>query len=355
MAAIIPGLATYAPVIKVVRETDQYCFPQECIAGVEIQEHLKEPDSFQISFNDDVKISTPFRWLNDPAIRPGTIVTIDYGYSGSRMSRFLGKIQAINPSYTQTGMVILGIEGYDLSYDLKKTRKEFKDNNVKYSDIATEIAFKNNLGSSVTDSEQKHAKVERKKNEKDYEFLARLAHIIEFEFFVRGKILYFRKPADRLWSDYTFEFRKNIISFNPRFTTATMANEVTVLAWDVGVKDRIAETVTCAEIGSQLGISDISRIIEQSLGNPVQIKLEGKVVRSREEARKIAVAELKKRNECYIEGFLECIGDPSLHAGMTVNVLNVGDLFSGVYYIKSARHTLNESGYRTSLNLCRCL
>lgn len=356
MMAIVPGLMSYAPMFRVTRDTDLYRLPRESVAGVEVHERLHEPDSFAITLNDDVGISpNRFRWLDDPALRPGTILTIEYGYAGGMHGRFLGRVQAINPSFTQSGTAMLAIEGYDLSYDLKKTRREFHDQDVKYSDISAEIALQNNLGSEVTDSGLKHSKVERYKNEKDYEFIDRLAREIEFEFFVREKTLFFRAPMDRLFPEYIFEFQKNIITFNPRFSTASMANEVKVLGWDVAAKKRIAETVTLSDICSTVGVSDLARIVELSLGKPVQITLEGKRVRSRDEARRLAVAELKKRNECFIEGTLECIGDPSLRPGITVGVENVGSLFSGVYYIKSARHSLNESGYRTSLDLCRCL
>lgn len=356
MAAITPGLATYSQFFIVSRDTDQFRFPQASIAAVEIQEHLKDPDSFKISIHDKIDVSSNrFLWLNDPTIRPGTILVINYGYTNSRSGSFLGKIQAIKPSYTQSGSAILAIEGYDLSYDLKKTRTPFKYEKVKSSQIAAEIAVKNQLKSEVVDSGIVHARVERKKNEKDFEFLDRLARDIEYEFFVRGKTLYFRKPKDQQQSGYTFEFRKNIISFSPRFSTASMANEVTLLAWDMVAKEPIAETVKIADIRSPVGNSDLDRIVELSLGKPVEVKLEGKVVRSRQEARKLALAELKKRNDCYIEGNLESIGDPSLHPGMTVNIEKAGDLFSGVYYIKTASHTLNEGGYRTTLSLCRCL
>jgi phage protein D len=67
------------------------------------------------------------------------------------------------------------------------------------------------------------------------------------------------------------------------------------------------------------------------------------------------MAELKRRNQTLIEGTLECIGDPELRPGMTVNIEKVGERFSGTYYVKSAKHSISESGYKTTLEVRRCL
>ncbi len=74
-----------------------------------------------------------------------------------------------------------------------------------------------------------------------------------------------------------------------------------------------------------------------------------------EEAKDLAIAELKRRNNGFIQGTLEVAGDPALRPGITIDVLKVGVRFSGRYYVTQARHSLGEGGYRTTLEIRRCI
>lgn len=46
-----------------------------------------------------------------------------------------------------------------------------------------------------------------------------------------------------------------------------------------------------------------------------------------------------------------CVGDPQIQAGRVLQVEGVGETFGGRYRIVGATHTLDGSGYRTSLEL----
>lgn len=355
MVTPLNGHEIYAPFYKVMLEGEEYP-PRECISGIEVEEDLENPGVFRISLNEEINIDTQeFKFLDDKRIKPGTEVVIKFGYVASEKQGLMrGRIKAISPGFLSTGIPTLGIEGYDLSHDLHKTQKKFKDTEVMYSKVAEEIAQKNGLGpDGIESSKLSHPKVERKENEKDYELLKRLSSDIGFEFFVRDTTLYFREPKDNLNGEITFEFRKNFINFSPRMATSALANEVKVTAWDSKKKEVISETASISEINNNSGIKDFDRIVEESQGEKVTIKLEGRVVRSREEAKALAIAELKRRNKGFIEGSLECAGDPGLYPGITVNIEKVGTRFSGVYYVIKAKHIIGDGGYKTVLEVRR--
>jgi uncharacterized protein involved in type VI secretion and phage assembly len=46
-----------------------------------------------------------------------------------------------------------------------------------------------------------------------------------------------------------------------------------------------------------------------------------------------------------------CAGDPRIKAGWTITIKNVGDRFSGKYFITSATHTYNAEGYETTFTI----
>lgn len=357
MADVMSGFDIYAPVfrVKLADET----LPIDTFTSVDLDENLESPAMLTLSLNETIDIDKQiFKWLDDKRITPGNEIVISFGYASTpgKQALIRGRIKALSPGFLSTGIPTLSIEGYDLSHDLQKTEVEFGDTNVTYSKVVKDIAKNNNLDSGgIEPTNIPHPKVERRKNEKDYAFVKRLADEIGFEFFVRDKTLYFRAPKDNKFGEVTFGFRQNFMSFNPRMTTATLVNEVRVTAWNDKDKEGISEIASISDIKSSVGIPDFGRIVEQSQGQKVKVRMEGRVVRSREEARNLAIAELKRRNNGFIQGTLECAGNPQLRPGMTVKIEKISIRFSGVYYITRARHSIGEGGYKTTLDVRRSM
>ncbi|AGB49812.1 phage protein D [Methanomethylovorans hollandica DSM 15978] len=361
MAGLLIGPEIYVPSFTVKWEENNEGIPKDDIIGVEIDEDLESPGMFKISFNEQFDLAKQqFKWLDDRRIEPGTRIMISFGYASAPQEQgtIMGKIKAISPGFLSGGPQALIVEGYDLSHDLQKRQHKVKCDNVTYADVAREIAMKNDLSPAGVESDKLivHPKIERKVDEMDYAFLQGLAKNIGFEFFVRNKTLYFRKPKDDLTANVSFTFNQNIISFSPRMSSANLVHEVRVTAWSEQEKKTISEKANIKEIESSIGIPDFSSIVEKAEGEKSSLKLEGRVVRSREEAKAIALSELKKRNMGFITGTLECAGNPQLRSGMTINIEKVGKcFFSGVYYVTKTRHVLGESGYKTTLEVRRCL
>lgn len=349
----------YAPVFTVKLLSSGKIIPKNEITGIEIDEELENPGMFRINFNESLDPHTQkFKWLDNESIAPGTKLLICFGY-GSPGSRgvFRGRIKALSPGFPSSGVLTLSVEGFDLSHDLQNTQTKIKNNDVTYQDVAKELAQRNGLEFSGGEAVRliTHKKIERKVNKNDYDFLKYLAKDIGFEFFVRDKTLYFRKPEDGKEPELSFELHNNIISFSPRMSVANVVNEVMVTAWSEKDKEEISEIAGINELKSSLGIQNFEQIIEQAKETKVKVKVEGRAVRSREEAKIIALSELKRRSGSFITGTLECVGNSVLRPGMTVNINKVGKRFSGSYYITKATHAFGDSGYRTKLELRRCL
>lgn len=345
----------YAPYCEV--KIKGKVLPDTALISVSVDENLDSPAAFELTFNESIDVeSQQFTWLESPYIEPGSPVDIYVGYVDKKNKNPLisGTIKAINPGFQASGTPGLTVTGYDISHKMKKKVTGFNGVEVKYSDIAKEIAGKYHLGTSgVEDSGKKYNKVERKEGEKDYAMLHRLAKKLDFEFFVRGKTLYFRKPGDGKKQVKTFQLGKNLISFSPRLSMASLVHKVEVTGWDVKAKKTIKETVKLEDVAKKNDTKALlKRFIRDSEGLEAE-KIEDKALRSKEEARKKAEVALKKALKPFIEGELECIGDPLLRAGDNVEIKGVGTLFSGLYYIKSAKHSFGGNGYRTTLGVRR--
>ncbi len=68
------------------------------------------------------------------------------------------------------------------------------------------------------------------------------------------------------------------------------------------------------------------------------------------EAERIAIAKLKELNTKAITASLSLYGNVHLWSGLSIELANFG-VFSGVYIIESASHTLSTSGYTTSIEI----
>lgn len=342
----------YAPCF-IVKINDKE-LSHDAIISVSVEESLEAPTKFNIALNESLDIDTQkFHWLDQDVTDPGNKVEIFFGYAQKeKHNLFLGTIKALTPGFQSTGIPSLSIEGYDRSHSMQKKMKKFNGKDVKYSDIVRELAKKHGLGSkNVEDTGKKKKKVQRKKNEKDYELIRRLAKKMHFEFFVQGKELYFRKPKEKDKAICSYKYQQNLISFSPRLTMANLVNEVIVTGHNEKKED-IKESVKLMDIVSSDLAKTIKKFIKATDGTDPK-KVEYKALKSKEEARQKGIVVLKKALNTFIQGDLESIGDPGLRIGTCVDIEGVGKLFSGDYYIQTAKHSFDDSGYKTTIGVRR--
>ncbi len=332
--------------------------PDEDVTHLEIEEDLQEPGMFRISLNDalDQETQNP-RWSEETGIQPGNKVKITIGFvsdSDNKTLSFIGLIKSIGIQEGGASGASLELWGYDLAYDLKKKDTSgFIYNDKKYSEIVTELAGNSKL---KTDKIEKttltYENVTRYPGESDFDFLKKMSGEIGFESFVQEESLYFRKPKDTAKGEITFE-KDDILSFSPTMSTAAVLSELTVNSWDVKKKEMISGKATLDDIKSGVRIKEFTTAAKKF--KDVKLTLGDRVLRSAEEAKNVAIVELKRRNQGFIEAGLECKGNPELRPGMTVNVEEMGESFNGVYYIERAAHTVGANGYTTNLGLRGCL
>lgn len=334
--------------------------PQVDITHLVIEEELEEPGMFRISLDDYLDLDTQkHRWSEDGDIQPGNTVKITIGFVSDpekKIHSFIGRIRSIGVDKgNESGAATLELRGYDLAYDLKKKNAPATIyNDKKYSDVVTEIAGNNKLkADKIETSPITYENIIRYPGESDFAFLKKISGEIGFESFVQGDSLYFRKPKDTVKGEITLEQEWDVLSFNPTISNAAVVNEVTVNSWDVKNKVMISGKATLEDIKSGVGVKEFKNVSGKF--KDVKITLGDRVLRSTEEAKNVAIAELKRRNQKFIEAELECIGKPELHPGITVNIEKVEKRFSGVYYIEQSTHTIGKNGYITTLGLRGCL
>jgi len=363
------GMKIYAPSFKVIFPENpslQANFMRD-VSSVAVDEALNVPAHFRIALHDRLDAeSQKFTWLDNESLQPGVKIDLCLGYAqqvsckGSSQSSdefyFSGRIRNISPTFESFSSPTMSIEGYDFLQDFHASEKEIPQENVTYSDVVSQIAIKNGLvPGNVEKTTQVFPKIERDENESDFSFVNRLASILGFEFFLRNKNLFFQKPQDKAAAKISFEYGSTIINFTPLLKTSRLANEVKVTGWNKMTKEKVTATAGISDISTSGGFANLDRFISTAQGSRVSTKLEDRVVESAEEAKDLAMAQLKQRNEGFLTGTLEVTGDPRLRPGITIDLKKVGTRFNGRYYVTKALHSVGATGYRTTLEARRCI
>ncbi len=336
------------------------------VISLTIDENLENPSILDMNLREGLKIDNQtYEWLDNPLIGPerGEEIKLYMGYANEpnkfKTPLFVGRITALNPSFPSSGIPTLQVQAYDYGSCLQKSKMSLHSKiNQKedFSEVAEEIARKHGL--EIDKIEKTSIKpcenITQESETTDYQYLSELAKKLDFEFFIRDKKLYFRKPRDSEDNIMmTLTWGKELLSFSPRLTTANIVKEVTVTGHNPQKpNDPIKATATLADLESKETKSKSGvEFIKNCLKTEAKVELNLPICNEKE-AKAMAIAVLKKSNNNLIEGSCECIGIPYLRPGVNVMIEGVGNRFKGKYYVKSVKHTIGD-GYTMSFEVRR--
>lgn len=318
------------------------------ITNVSFDDTLEGADRFSFSIND-----LEVRWLDSELFEPGKVVEIKMGYVDELATMIVGEIISLRPNFPTDGTPQLEISGYDLSHQFTRVREHRSFNEMRDSEIVARIASeaRHNLETQIEQTETVHPHIVQDR-QTDYDFIKELADRNFFEFFVKGRTLYFQKPKkDRGEIVTTLEYGTSLLSFNPELNTANQVSEVTVRGWNPTTKEQIVGRARRgSEEARERGRRSGGEIVENQYGT-VEERILDRPVFTQEEADILARSTLNRLSEGLIRGSVECIGIPEIRAGKTIKLDGLGNKFSRKYYIAGTTHTISNSGYSTSFNI----
>ena len=373
----------YAPRFEVRLEGKKFTQIAD-VLSVKVTSDIANLTSFDIAVNTDVRTieereqgkKVSVRRL--PYVDPGALedgltfdvgkrIAISMGY-GKRMGPMMtGFITSMTPRFPESGPLSVSVAGQD-DMILLKGRKPGDGEKVRWApdvydwQIAQDIAARNGLDVEVDQAGPQHDEVIQKKDQDDATFLMERAKRIDFDCYIRTNLdtlkstLYFKLPRDKRDSKptqvYHFVWGESLINFSPRITVANQVAEVTVRGWDYNNKKPIVATATAADLpGNNKGISGpdgVARALGRKNGMVVDMP-----VRSQEEAAEHAKALLAEKAYDFITGSARCIGLPELRPGDVVDLVGLGDRFSGEYYVTKTDHSISSSGFFTQFDVRR--
>lgn len=369
------GLPTdyYAPDFKIEIEgnpVDQTT--KGDVLNVTVTMDSKNSTGFALTINnwDDKKRS--FKYSDSDTFFVGNHIHIQMGYAGKLLSMVRGVITSMMPSFPESGSPTIAVSGVDTFAKLRGKKPGPKDQQIfeglKDWQIAQEVAKRNGLKFKATEEGEPHAIVVQKDHQDELQFLKERASRIDFDCFIwvdpdTGEdVLHFVKPTDtrdaRPVRVYVFEWGKSLISFSPVLGVADQVGAVTVRGWDAHTKQPISYTAGIKDLprAGAGGMSGPEIAKGKSLGGKEDFVVDRPVL-SIEEARNLAMSLLRERANQYLTGSGQVIGIPDLRPGDNVELLRLGDRFSGPpgkplrWYVTKVVHSLGSSGYQTQFSV----
>jgi phage protein D/phage baseplate assembly protein gpV len=336
-----------------VIEIDGQALPADVdVASVVVDDHLKLPDAFAITFRDGGRTAVT---KSGAAVGKPVKISVLSDSSPRPQPLLIGEITALEAEI-HGGTSFTVVRGYDQSHRLFRGRSTASYRDMTYADVAQKVAGRASLKSGTIDSTSPTFKHITQANERDWEFLNRLARDVGFEVAVSEGRLNFRKPVPSSGApgpgsldneqDLRLQVGANLLFLRAVLTAAEQVEDVEVRGWNPTDKKAVTHKAkaTTQAIKNASGPDKMARAFPSAplVSTSVPYSTEREV-----EAAAKALADEVASSFAEMEG--QARGNPKLRAGAAVHIGLLGDPFDGKYVLSSTRHSYDaDEGYVTA-------
>jgi phage protein D len=333
------------------------------VLSVSVTDTMDRADSFSISLRDrhpDPKRlfagGARLQWIDNDIFDEGNKVEIHMGYVNDLHLMMQGKIKSVSCNFLESGQPTLQVTGYSAMHDLQHRRRRQPFESATDSDIAEEIAREMGLKPAVDATKAKHS-LYSPRGATFANILRERAKRLGYEVAAKNGTLIFQKPGYLTNPSpvLTLEWGRNLRSFNPRVSPHNTVSGVRVRASQTTQgrgKEALVGEAKAGDERVKMGKQTGNQVGQRVFGDHF-ILLDEHNIDTQDEANAVALAQLEMRTLGYISGTGSVIGNPRLRAWIMIELKGLGQRFSGKYYVVSATHTIDGSGYRTTFEVKR--
>jgi len=321
---------------------------------VVVDDHLHTPDMFEVRFRDADR-----QVLSQAKLKIGSKVKVSAPPLGGNTPDVLisGEVTAFEGEYDSGGSRVI-VRGYDGSHRLHIGRISKTFVNMKYSDIARQVANDHGLQPGTIDDSKTVYDHVFQHNLTDWELLSDLAEKIGFELAVSDAKLHFRKPTQASAApgqgDYhssnplQLVFGQDLIAFYPRISSSGQVKEVKVRGWDPINKQPLIGSAPAGTSSASLPTTPAD--MAAAYGNRTFTVVDRTLTsQTAVDAAALAARDQIGSSAGEAEGVAR--GNPKLKAGAAVSVSAVSREFIGSYALTHTRHVFDAQGYRTQFTV----
>jgi phage protein D len=262
-----------------------------------------------------------------------------------------GEITGIEMHFNEKSEAPIIVRGYDISHRLHRGRHNRSFLNETDTDIVKKIAEEVGIKAGQIDPSGEAHEYVFQENQTNMEFLRERAARIGFEFFITEDKLNFCKPQTQ--KPLELKWLVNISHFSTRITSAEQVSAVEVRSWDYTQKKLITSTASSEKVITKTGNNRGSSVsTEYNLNNkPPKMTVVDQPVSSAKQAEAMAQALCDELGGEYVYADAKAEGNPQIRPGKLIKLKEIGDRFSGEYYVTETRHFYNQRVYSTEFSV----
>ena len=264
-------------------------------------------DSLALPDSALVRLSDPSgEKIDSHPLQLGKPLEIKAGATGDRSTAtiFKGEIVSLEPTFTSEGVVVVA-RALDKGHKLQRQRKVRTFQQMSASDMVSKVVGEAGLTAKVESTSVVHEFFQQSA-ETDWEFIARLARMHDYRFYVDDSTLHF--CAVKAGPATTLTWQDNLISFRPRVSGVQQVQTVNVRAWDPKAKQ-----VVTGSAGSGVTTTSAAGLTRSQVSNDLgggTTVLADRVAANNGEANALAKSALDGRSDAYFEAEGTAFGIP---------------------------------------------
>jgi phage protein D len=327
------------------------------ILQISVEESLHQPGMFTLIINNDYfPGANDTTWKHQSKFAIGKKIKIGFTSSTTEDADFSeeatgyvldGEITAIETELNEKSQAPIIIRGYDISHRLHRGRYNRSFQNIKDSDIVTQLIGEAGITSgTVTATTVVHDYVFQE-NQTNMEFLQERAARNGFELYVQDGKLNFRAPSQD--QSLTLTWLEDIHSFRVRVSSAEQVQSVEVRGWDYTTKQPIVSTASTESVITSTDSGTGSAASTKFSSQPKMIVVNQPIF-STSEAQKIAQSLCNELGGEFVNADAKGEGNPKIRPGRVVTLSDIGN-FSGSYYVTETHHFFHEQKYITHFSV----
>jgi uncharacterized protein len=347
------------------------------IQSVTYTDGLEGADSVEVTF-----ANPNLQWLDHPLLAVDKAFELSIGYAAKSLDLvFVGEITGVETAFVSSGMSTIRVTAHDFLQRLThgKVDRAFaikipKVATLPLPDVAvTALVSASNLlipeldpiggalstlmslASFISAPQDAQDNVRTQQKQSDFDFLSSIAKENGWEMYIdhtqspKGYVLRFQFLIQDYAPSVTLKWGQSLKDFTPRLTTVGDVFGVSARVWIASLQMEFVIVVSwdydraAFNLMIYPGLGDLSELLGGNASKTISIKPTGFPNALRE-----ILTDLLPRLNNRLTGSGSTIGNPEIKAGRVINLIGLGDQFSGLYRITSATHSFDTGGYSTS-------
>lgn len=294
-----------------------------------------------------------YQYFDRDVLDFGKTIAITIGNGDAKTQIFKGRISAIEAHYPKLAAPDIVIMAEDRLQDLRMTRRTRTFDDVSDADMIRQIAAGHSLTPDIDISGAVH-KILAQVNQSDLAFIRERARAVDAEIWVEDTTLHVKKRSRRRSGDITLTYQRGLSEFSVTADLAGQRTGLSVTGWDVSSKSEIKNESSESSLSGELnGKRSGAGILQSAFGTRTE-QISHFAPSTSDEARMLSESYFCRAARRFITGYGTAECDGRIRVGVHLELNELGELFSGEYYVTQVKHTFDlQNGCRTHFEVER--